>query len=292
MPSKKIFQFEKTPQVSIIIPSLDGNRDGNVAKLINDIKNQSFKSVEIIISINEKPNGRARNVGFEKVCESSEYLIFFDDDVTLGNNLIIENFIKVLKNKKIGLVGASQLPPKNSSLKQLWIGYDLKRAKFKIVKKITETDMVTHAGMACRREIWETFDGESNSLVTGTDTDLRERISNKGYKNVVSPNTFVYHPLPKNFSDVFKTAIFHGKYQYSYRKERGYQDSFTKPFKKINTLTKFIFFLFIEILIFFPHIFLTKRKIPFGFRPINALFRLLMVTSYLKETYIHENKFK
>ena len=292
MPSKKIFQFEETPAASIIIPSLDGSRDGNVEKLIEDIKEQSFKSVEIIISINEKPNGRARNVGFEKVSKSSEYLIFFDDDVILGNNLIIENFIKVLKNKKIGLVGASQLPPSNSSLKQLWIGYDLKRAKFKIVKSITETDMVTHAGMACRKQIWETFKGESNSLVTGTDTDLRERLSSKGYENVVSPNTFVYHPLPKNFTDVFKTAIFHGKYQYSYRKERGFQKKVTMPFKKIENLNKFIFFFLIEIIIFLPHIFITNREIPIGFRPINALFRLLMVTSYLKETYAHENKFK
>lgn len=292
MPSKKIFQFEEKPIASVIIPSLDGNRDGNVEKLINDIKKQSFKSVEIIISINEKPNGRARNVGFEKVSESSEYLIFFDDDIILGNNLIIENFIQVLKNKKIGLVGASQLPPSNSSLKQLWIGYDLKRAKFEIVRNITETDMVTHAGMACRKEIWEIFDGESNNLVTGTDTDLRERLSSEGYKHVIPPDTFVYHPLPKNFTDVFKTAIFHGKYQYSYRKERGFQIKITKPFKKINTLNQFVFFCALEMLFFLPHIFITKRKIPIGFRPINALFRLLMVISYLKETYIHENNIK
>ena len=32
------------PEVSVIIPSLDGNRAGNVSKLIDSLKNQSFKN--------------------------------------------------------------------------------------------------------------------------------------------------------------------------------------------------------------------------------------------------------
>ena len=52
MPAYKVFSHDDKPKVSVIIPSLDGFRDGNVEKLISDIKSQSFKSVEIILSVN------------------------------------------------------------------------------------------------------------------------------------------------------------------------------------------------------------------------------------------------
>ena len=288
MPAEKIYEHEQNSLASVIIPSLDGNRDGNVKKLILSIKKQSFKSIEIIISLNESPNGHARNVGFKKVNKKSKYLIFFDDDVTLGNNSIIQNFINALDDKSIGLVGASQIPPKNSSFKQKWIGYDLKRAKYNIVKEITKTDMVTHAGMACRREVWEAFDGESSLLITGTDTDLRERLSKEGFKNVVAPETYVYHPLPNSFASLFSSAIFHGKHQYIYRKKNGFQKNIFRPFKLINKRSLFLYSLFFELLIFFPHIFIANRIFPIGFRPINAIYRFLMVVSFINETFKNE----
>ncbi len=289
MPAEKIYEFEENPIASVIIPSLDGVRNGNVNNLVETIKQQSFKSIEIIISKNESPNGHARNVGFKKVNHMSKYLIFFDDDVTLGNNSIISNFIEVLNDPVIGLVGASQIPPKESTIKQLWLGYDLNRAKFDIVNQLTVSDMVTHAGMACRKEVWIELGGESSKLVTGTDTDLRERLNKNGYKNVIAPNTYVYHPLPSSFINLFRNAIFHGKNQYQYRKKNGFQKSLIKPFKRIYNRKTFLYSLIFELFIFIPHIFIANRKFPFGFRPINAIFRFLMVVSYIKETYKNES---
>ena len=279
MPAKKIFSVE-SPKVSIIIPSLDGNRDGNVEKLIGQIKNQSFKSIEIILSINEKPNGHARNIGSELISEDSQVVCFFDDDVNLGSNKIIEYFLKVLEIKEIGLVGASQIPPKESSLFQKWISYDLNKASIGIKNKITDSEMVTHAGLACRVKVWKEMNGEDSNLLTGTDTDLRHRLREKGYRVVLVPNTFVYHPLPHNIMMIFRNAKFHGVYQYDYRKKHGFQKNFYSPFIKIKNNKILILVILRELLIFFPHIFISKRSFFIGFRPINAIFRFIMVFNY------------
>jgi len=41
--SVKIIQTKENPKVSIVIPSRDGDRRGNVARLIDDLNSQDFK---------------------------------------------------------------------------------------------------------------------------------------------------------------------------------------------------------------------------------------------------------
>ena len=285
MPAKVIYQESSKPQVTVVIPSLDGSRDGNVDKLINELKNQTFKSIEIILSINESPNGHARNVGIEKASSSSQYFCFFDDDVSLGSHNIISNFINGLSDNSIGMVGASQIPPYNSNLLEKWIAYDLNKAKFPMQKSVVDTEMATHAGLGITRELWDALEGEDDNLVTGTDTDLRQRIRDAGYRVVVVPNTLVYHPMPSNLPMIFKSAIRNGAYQVFYMQKHGFQSGFLKPFSKINNSFDLIFKILTEIIIFLPHIFYVNRKSvsAFGFRPINAIYRFLMVCSYAKQ---------
>lgn len=288
MPAKVVYSASDSPAVTIVIPSLDGVRSGNVTQLISDLYAQTYKSFEIILSIAERPNGHARNVGVSVGSVSSRYYVFFDDDVRLGSNEVLSNLIRTLEDGRIGLVGASQLPPSDSSWKQRWIGYDLAKAKFPIQDTLIETEMATHAGMACRREIWEQLGGESDHLVTGTDTDVRDRLRSEGYRVVVAPNTWVYHPLPRSFREVLRSAIHHGRHQVGYRKKHGFQRGFLKPFKAIRSYSDLTIAISREALIFFPHIFLANNKPMFGFRPINALFRLLMVITYSVQMF-HAN---
>ena len=44
MPAYKVFSYDDKPKVSVIIPSLDGYRDGNVDRLISDIKSQRIQT--------------------------------------------------------------------------------------------------------------------------------------------------------------------------------------------------------------------------------------------------------
>jgi len=293
MPAKVIYQESIKPHVSVVIPSLDGSRGGNVDQLISQLKNQTFKSIEIILSINESPNGHARNVGIEKASISSQYFCFFDDDVSLDSDDVISNFLSGLEDSSIGMVGASQIPPKHSNLFEKWIGYDLNKAKFPVQKFVVDTEMATHCGLGIKRELWDRLEGEDDDLVTGTDTDLRQRIRDAGYRVVVVPDTLVYHPLPSNLSTIINSATHHGKYQVFYRKKHGFQSGFLKPFSRINNFFDFLLKIITEMIIFFPHVFFVNRKSSsaIGFRPVNAIYRFLMVYSYAKQC-LRENSSK
>ena len=108
MPAERICSCTEEPEVSIVIPSLDGNRNGNVQFLVEQLKEQSFTSSEIILSIGESSNGHARNVGVE--IARGRWLVFIDDDVTLGHERVLENIIQPLReNPQIGMTGPSQL---------------------------------------------------------------------------------------------------------------------------------------------------------------------------------------
>jgi glycosyltransferase involved in cell wall biosynthesis len=280
MPAKFLYSGVLNPIATIVIPSMDGDRNGNLQLLLKDLLSQTFNSIEVIVSIGESPNGHARNVGVELASSSSQYFVFFDDDVRLGSSLVLENLISALKYPEFGLVGASQLPPMNSTLTQKWIAYDLSKAKYAVQDKFVETEMATHAGMACLRKVWEEMGGESDILITGTDTDLRDRLRSKGYRVVVAPQTWVFHPLPTSFSAVLKAAVRNGWFQLDYRIVHGFQTGLLRPFKPISNKIDLLFAIAREIVIFFPHVFLSRNSPMIGFRPLNAIFRLLMVTTY------------
>ena len=57
---------EKNPKVSVIIPSLDGYRDGNVPRLLEDISRQSYRKLEVFVVKAVKPCGRAHNHGAQR----------------------------------------------------------------------------------------------------------------------------------------------------------------------------------------------------------------------------------
>jgi glycosyltransferase involved in cell wall biosynthesis len=285
MPAKHLFSCGNAPEMTIVIPSLDGARGGNLDRLLGDLLTQSYKPIEIVVSIGETPNGHARNVGIELASPSSKYYAFFDDDVRLGAPDVLENFVRSMQDLQIGLVGASQLPPDNSSWTQKWIAYDLSKAKFPVQDKIVDTEMATHAGMACRRVVWEHMGGESDHLITGTDTDLRDRLRANGFRVVVVPRTWVYHPLPTSFRAVLRAAIRNGRHQLAYRKKHGFQTAFLKPFKKVSSGVDLLIAIAREVLIFVPHVLLSNSSPKLGFRPLNALFRLFMVTAYSVAAY-------
>lgn len=200
---------DKKCDVSVIIPSYDGLRGGNVPKLLDDLKRQSLKGFELYIVQGVKPNGKARNEGVSRT--SGDYIVFIDDDVRLGNKFVIENLIKSLKaDEGIGIAGTSRLLPPDANKFQKRASLELPRSIFPVVKNIVETDMATHDCMAIRRKVYELVGGENEKLVRGTDPDLRHRIRKNGLKVVAVPHTWIYHPLPYNINSLIKKGFKNG----------------------------------------------------------------------------------
>ncbi len=190
------------PKVSVVIPTLDGSRNGNVERLLEDIRKQTFKDLEVILIKGVRPNGRARNEGVKKA--QGDYLVFIDDDSILGHERVIENLIGPLeKDKKIGMTGASTLCPKDLP----WLHKtfaQMRDLEFPIVKEMVDTDHAKHACCALRAEVYKGVGWESDDLITGTDVDLRQRLHRAGYRVVVVPETWVYNLVETTFSAIVR----------------------------------------------------------------------------------------
>ena len=199
----------KEPEISVIIPSVDGVRDGNVARLIEQLKQQTVKEIEIILVKNVRPNGKARNEGARKA--NGKILVCIDDDVTLGHSKVIEHLAEIINSDdRIGLVGISKLIPENSNWFQRKCAEELPRSTSPIYEQLTEGDLVDHMCLAIRKDLFFAIGMENENLIRGTDPDLRYRIRQAGYRIAIAPNSWGYHPMPATLSKLLKTFFRNG----------------------------------------------------------------------------------
>jgi GT2 family glycosyltransferase len=201
---------DKNIKLTVLIPSFDGNRGGNVKKLIEKIESQTLKPSEIITVIGVHPNGKARNVGVGAA--SGEYYVFIDDDVTLGSDDVLENLIRpFLERNDVGMTGPSQLIPENSNQFQKKAADEIPRSVFPVQKELVDSDMVSHMCLAMPSKLFKDIGMENPDIISGTDPDLRYRVRKVGFRVCVVPNTFAYHPMPESFLKLLKLAFIKGK---------------------------------------------------------------------------------
>lgn len=265
---KECYAFSDKPRVSVIIPSLDGWRGGNVAKLIEDFSRQTYKDFEINIIKNTSPQGKAINLGAKKA--RGEILLIVDDDSRMGNPNVIENLVKVLdKHGHIGMVGASIQVPPDANWLQKRAGKEFPRFGMKVVDRLTESDMACHGCCAIPKRVFEEVGGERENILRGLDPDLRYRMRQKGYKIVLAPKSWVYHPLPATLGGLINTFFRNGMgsaYCLKYQPELIYDTDEVLELKAFQARVPFLL-----------------RILRFPVRVIKALFELkfLRVFAYL-----------
>lgn len=193
-------------KISVIIPSFDGYRNGNVPGLLAALKRQTFQDFEVHLIKGVSPNGKARNAGAK--IAGGEIFIFIDDDVILGCNNLIEKLIEpFFQDSSIGLVGPSFAIPEDSNRFQKYLAQQLPRSQFMPAQDMIETDMVTHACMAIPAKLFWQIGGENEKLIRGTDPDLRYRVRAAGFKVVGRKNILVYHPVPKDLAQLIRYSF-------------------------------------------------------------------------------------
>lgn len=197
---------DNSPKVSVIIPSLDGYRNGNVPRLLEDIKAQDFQDTEIIIIKAVSPGSAARNQGAKKA--KGEYLIFIDDDVRLVDKYVIFNLVKTFsEDLKIGMVGAAMLMPENASFFQKCLIKECSFAYSSMITKNTDSDLVCHACQVIPRKLYFELGGENEELFRGEDAEFHHRMREAGYRIMLAANTGVYHPPQKNLIAMIKERL-------------------------------------------------------------------------------------
>jgi SAM-dependent methyltransferase/GT2 family glycosyltransferase len=230
------------PYVSVIIPSFDGVRGGNLAKLVADLKQQSFKEKEVIVVNGVSPQGKAINMGAGQA--RGKILLIADDDSRMGSPFVIENLVRVFaENKDIGMAGASIMVPPDANWLQRKAGEEFPRFGMKLVDRVTESDMACHGCCAIPKKVFEEVGRERENILRGLDPDLRYRMRKLGYKTVLAANTWVYHPLPATAGKLIKTFFRNGMgsaYSFKYQPQLIYDTDESLELKNFKPKKSFL----------------------------------------------------
>jgi GT2 family glycosyltransferase/4-amino-4-deoxy-L-arabinose transferase-like glycosyltransferase len=197
-------------KISVVIPSFDGSRGGNVARLKEQLSRQTIPPHEVIVVVGVSPNGRARNEGVKQA--SGNYFVLIDDDVTLGNDHVLESLIRpFLERDDIGMTGPAQLVPEDSQWWQKMASRQIPRNHFPIQKELVDSDMVSHMCLAMPAALFKQVGEENAEIVAGTDPDLRHRVRQAGLRVCVVPDCWAYHPMPSTFSGLLGQSFAKGR---------------------------------------------------------------------------------
>ncbi len=263
----------KNYSITVIIPSLEGNPEA----LLSSLEKQTWQPNEVKVVVGVSPNGLARNSGVSQT--TSNILLFIDDDAVLGNDNAIEQLVyPLLDMPHIQITGASKLIPPNSNWFQRWVAREVPRIEHPIVSIPLETNPdppdycteITTTCCAMRRVDFEKSGGFNEVLIRGVDTEFFARIRQIGFRFLLIPNTWTWHPAPANFRKLLRKHFLYG---------RGHAQEIANDSNRARRVQKRpLLYLIFRTLIFIPNIFLPysyhNPKWKLGFKPLKA------VTSY------------
>ncbi len=199
-----------SPFVTIVIPTLDGDRDGKLPALLRSLRRQTYQNFEVRLALLDPRQGRAINRAVRS--GRGDVIVILDDDTQLGHRWIIEALVRTLDcDPSIGIVGASTVPSPDSGWFQHAACRQIPRRYFPVVDRIVDSDMAQHPCLAIRREVFEEVGGEDEKLVRGLDPLLRHRVRQAGYRVVIAPYTWVGHPLPDSIIRIFRMYFRNGR---------------------------------------------------------------------------------
>jgi glycosyltransferase involved in cell wall biosynthesis len=180
--------------LSVLIPTMDANRKGYFKKLLIQISKQSYKKFEIIVVCNDPRQGRAINIA--AALARGNYLLTLDDDTSLPERNTFEKLINVMeKNSDIGIAGGNNTIPLNSPTFVKQAMKQIPRRSWKVVSKITVSDLAEHPCMIMRADEFKKVGGENELIYRGLDPYLREEFRKINKLVVVVPHV-IYHHLP------------------------------------------------------------------------------------------------
>lgn len=203
------FQLSERVEVSVVIPHFYGTREDNLAGLVQDLRDQTFKEMEILIVKGVSPQGKAINQGVRMT--KGKILVTLDDDSRMGHPRVLENLVRILReDPTVGMVGASVVTSDNANWFQKMAGKQFPRYHMPIVDEAVESDLPGHPCAAFPKDVFIKAGMEREDILRGLDPDLRMRIRKAGYRIVLAPQTWIHHPFPKNLFQLIWTFVRNG----------------------------------------------------------------------------------
>lgn len=199
--------------ISVIVPSLTGDIDA----LRASIAEQTVQPQQVEVVVNVRPNGRARNQGVAQT--TGDILVFVDDDAVLGTSTVVQNLVRpLLEDPTIGVTGASKLLPPDAPPWQKRVAREVPRIEHPVVHKPLETNPdppsyyceITTTCCAMRRTVFEQAGAFHETLLRGVDTEFFVRVRRLGYRLILVPETWTYHPAPATLKALLTKHFYYG----------------------------------------------------------------------------------
>ena len=161
-----------------------------------ELRKQTFQDFELLIVRGVSPQGKAINLGARAA--AGKVLIVMDDDTQIDQPDLIEKLVRSLdENPDVAMAGASIVsPPEGLNSFQRTAAKQFPRFHMPVVERLTDSDLACHGCVAFRRDVFEAVGMERENILRGLDPDLRVRIRKAGYRVVLVPKAWVYHPFP------------------------------------------------------------------------------------------------
>lgn len=283
------------PSIAVIVPSLRGNVD----RLLNRLRIQTWVPDEIQVVKGVRPNGRARNMGVAALNPANgreRILVFIDDDAIPGTQNLIEKMVAPLLEEKhesdgvTGISGVARVLPGDSTWFQRRVAAEIPRTVNPVPDRLIETNpplkgyghsLITTTCCAMRQATFQEAGGFSEQLTSGVDTDFFYRVRSLGYRFVMPSDVFVEHPAPRDLLALWKKFYWYGL---GYGQEVQHRQE-QKMGPRLPTRLHRLGFLAAATLWLFPNIFfLYSYSYPhftFGFRPIKSFSTYAVAWGYV-----------
>ncbi len=192
--------MKKYKSLTVIIPAKDEN--GTLMQLLDCLKQQSYKDFDIIVADNSSTSivkdicnmhgiscilgglpGKARNNGAKHT--PSEYLLFLDADMYIGNTFIVDALEAMENSKADCLSFGFYAITSNNVIQKL---HSIMRSYFSITTKIGFPHGIGGA-ILVKKEIHNLVNGFDETIIILEDFDYFKRISRK-YKYI-----FILKPI-------------------------------------------------------------------------------------------------
>lgn len=198
------------PVLSVIIPTVDGFREGYFPRLLEQLKEQTFQEFETIIIKGDPSQGRAINTGADLA--RGRYLLTLDDDTRLGHRKLFQVLVDILdRYPDIGMAGVPNLIPDDAPWLVKRVMAEIPRRTSPMVTQIVDSDLAEHPCLIMRKELFCRVGGENELIPRGLDPYLRHQFRAKGYRVVVVPGVWIHHLPPSRLSRLLKQFFRNGK---------------------------------------------------------------------------------
>lgn len=196
--------------ISVIIPTLDADRNGHFAKLLEQLGCQDYPAFEVIVIRGDPRQGRAINIGAS--LSQGKYLLTLDDDTCLPDPGTFRRLLAVMEaNPDIGIAGGNSVVPYDASPFLKKAMQQIPRRSWKPVQAITDSDLAEHPLMIMRRDIFIHIGGENELMPRGLDPYLRQQFRKAGYRVVVIPGVHYSHLPPSTLSKLLQQFYRNGR---------------------------------------------------------------------------------